>query len=334
MLAVALALLAGCARSPPDGPSAGGSTQSGDSRGDTRGSRRTPPASAALDAEDHIITSGGARIAVNLDPALAQDPADVLHWVQDGADVVSAYYGRFPVPELRVIVSPRRGAAVNSGTTYGGRRIEIHLDPRARPESLARDWILVHEMFHLGFPTLPDDYEYLQEGLSDYLEPLARARAGNLTEEAVWREFVRGMPKGLPDERDGGLDGTHAWGRVYWGGCFFWLLVDLDIRERSGHTKSLDDAIRAIVDAGGTGDHEWTLERMIEVGDAATGTGSFARLHDRFGPAAVDPELDELWRRLGVVMDGGRVRFDEQAPLAEIRRSMTEPAESEAASTR
>src|SRR5262249_4430930 len=127
--------------------------------------------------------------------------------------------------------------------------------------------------------------------------------------------------------RDGGLDGTHAWGRIYWGGCWFWLLVDLDIRERSGNAHSLDDAIRAIVNAGGTGDQDWPLSRALEVGDGATGTGSLARLHDRFGPAPADPELKAVWKRLGVALQDETVRFDDTAPLAAIRRSMTEAAE-------
>jgi hypothetical protein len=88
------------------------------------------------------------------------------------------------------------------------------------------------------------------------------------------------------------------------------------------------------VKAGGTGDHEWTLARVLEAGDAATGTGSFKRLHDLYGPSPADPGLDELWRRLGVEMKDGRVRFDDKAPLAAIRRAMTEGAGSRIPSSR
>jgi hypothetical protein len=134
------------------------------------------------------------------------------------------------------------------------------------------------------------------------------------------------MPHGLPKAGDGGLDGTRDWGRTYWGGCIFWLLVDLDIRQRTGDRLSLDDAIRAIVRAGGTGGSDWSLERMMQVGDAATGTGSIRRVHDRLGRAAVDPHLDEVWRTLGVRERLGVVSFDDSAPLAAIRRAMTAPA--------
>ena len=34
-------------------------------------------------------------------------------------------------------------------------------------------------------------------------------------------------------------------------------------------------------------------------------------------------DLEDLWRRLGVVADGREVRFDDRAPLAAVRRSIT-----------
>ncbi len=101
------------------------------------------------------------------------------------------------------------------------------------------------------------------------------------------------------------------------------MLVDLDAREQSHNSKSLDDAIRAIVAAGGTGDQDWPVEKVISVGDAAIGTGSLRKIHDLLGPRAVDPQLDAVWKRLGVQANGGRISFDDSAPLAAIRRSMT-----------
>jgi hypothetical protein len=276
-------------------------------------------------ATEQDFATGGGEITVVLAPELKQPPADVLAWVHRAADAVTGYYGRFPVPALRLVVRARPGEPVNSGSEHEGRRILIALAPSAGPDDLRRDWMLTHEMFHLGFPSLRRDYHYMEEGLSDYLEPLARARQGQITAQRVWQDFVDGIPQGLPGPGDHGLDGTRDWGRTYWGGCLFWLQVDLDIRERSGNTRSLDDAIRAIVAAGGTGDADWPLERMMTVGDRATGTGSIARLHALYGTTSADPQPDRLWRRLGIREDQGRVIFDENAPWAGMRRSMTAP---------
>jgi len=286
-----------------------------------------PIAAQAADSDPLVdsFASGGAEVTIALSPSLSQKRADVLEWTHRAADAVTAYYGRFPVPSVRIAVAPRSGEPVNSGSEHEGRRIIIHLDPGATRENLLHDWMLTHEMFHLGFPSLNRKYHYMEEGLSDYLEPLARARKGQVTAQRAWKDFVDGMPQGLPGPGDGGLDGTHAWGKTYWGGCIFWLLVDLDIRQQTGNAKRLDDAIRAIVQAGGTGGEDWPLEKMMAIGDRATGTGSIAKIHQLVGPAAYDPQLDRLWQRLGVREQGGLIAFDESAPLATIRRSMTEP---------
>ncbi len=87
---------------------------------------------------------------------------------------------------------------MGEGVTYGNSRINVRLGPSATAADLRQDWIMTHEMFHLAFPTLDDRYLWMMEGLSDYLEPVARARAGQLTPEDVWREFVEGLPQGLP----------------------------------------------------------------------------------------------------------------------------------------
>ena len=284
---------------------------------------QTPGRSSDQNSGEETFISGGGRLTVSLSPSLGQKPADVLAWVHLAADAVTAYYRRYPVSAVHIFVSPRLGEPVNSGHEYDGRRIVIHLAPGATPKDLRRDWMLTHEMFHLGFPSLDSRYHYLEEGLSDYLEPLARARIGQVSERKVWKDFIEGMPNGLAKPDDGGMDGTRDWGRTYWGGCFFWLLVDLDIRQRTKNARSLDDAIRAIVDRGGTGGNDWSLARVVEVGDAATGTDSINKIHLQLGPAPFDPHLEDLWRSLGVREDRGRINFDESAPLSAICRSMT-----------
>ena len=75
----------------------------------------------------------------------------------------------------------------------------------------------------------------------------ARARTGELSTEKVWGDLVRGLPQGLPGRGDEGLDRTHTWGRTYWGGALFWLLADVEIRERTGNRFGLEDALRAVL---------------------------------------------------------------------------------------
>ena len=154
---------------------------------------------------------------------------------------------------------------------------------------------MTHEMFHLAFPLLDDDYDWMGEGFSDYLEPIARVRNGTMTAKNAWRQLVEGFPKGLPERGDQGLDRTHTWGRTYWGGALYWFLADLEIRQQTHNQRSLHDAAQAILDAGGNGRAEWELEEVLETGDRATGTSVLKDLHDHMGSTAYAPDLKRLW---------------------------------------
>src|SRR5690606_34893620 len=109
----------------------------------------------------------------------------------------------------------------------GGASIVLFVGAEVDDEQLARHWVIAHELFHLGFPTLGRRHLWLAEGLATYQEPNARARAGLLEEEELWGALLEGMPNGLPRATDGGLDGRMRWGRTYWGGALFCLLLDI-----------------------------------------------------------------------------------------------------------
>ena len=139
----------------------------------------------------------------------------------------------------------------------------------------------------------------------------------------MWKGLVWGLPHGLPEHGDQGLDNTHTWGRTYWGGALFCLLADLEIREKSENRRSLDDALRGVLAAGGTAAVRWNIERALDEGDRATGVTVLRPLHERMGSGPVPVDLPALFQRLGVVVRGESVSFDETAPLAAVRRSIT-----------
>lgn len=252
-------------------------------------------------------------------------PADaLLEWVRTCARGVAAYYGRAPVPRLLVTLLRGSRRPVGFGTTLGngGASIVMWLGA-TREEHLARDWVLTHEMVHLAFPNVPRRYFWLEEGLATYVEPMVRVQDGRLTAAEMWRSLLAGLPRGLPEPGDGGLDGNKRWGRIYWGGALFCLLADVEIRERTGGRRSLLDALRAINAKGGSIAVRWDLARALGEGDKATGTDVLQGLHERLGPRAEAVDLPALFARLGVRREGDTVAFDETAPLAELRRAMT-----------
>ncbi len=159
--------------------------------------------------------------------------------------------------------------------------------------------------------------------MATYVEPIARARAGALSAERVWADLVRGLPKGLPKAGDQGLDVTHTWGRTYWGGALFWFLADVQIREQTDNRRSLADALRGILAAGGDMGQRWDFAHTLEVGDHAIGVNVLKELHEKMGSNPGDVDLDALFARLGVEQREGKITFDDRAPLAAIRRSIT-----------
>ena len=251
----------------------------------------------------------------------------VIDWIRGSAGVVAKYYGHFPVGRVLLVVLPSRGSGLGYGKTLGngGASILLPVGRKTSEHELDEDWMLVHEMLHLAFPSLPRRYIWLEEGIATYVEPFARARAGRLSEQAVWSGLMRGLPNGLPEPSDQGLDNTHTWGRTYWGGALFCLLADLEIRERTQGRRSLDDALRAILEQGGDISVRWELARALEEGDKGVGEPVLTDLHRRMGSSRYDVDLTPVWKRLGVKLTGNKVTFDDEAPLASVRRSMTAP---------
>lgn len=272
---------------------------------------------------------GDATIHVGFAPGeMALPKAKILDWVQMSARAVSTYYGRFPVRSLRLLLVPVDGPRVRGGTTWGyrGAAIRLPIGRDAGADDLKRDWVIVHEMVHTALPDLDDRYAWLSEGLAVYVEPVARVQAGDLTAQEIWQAMMRDMPKGLPQAGDQGLDNTDTWGRKYWGGALFCLLADIEIRKRTGNRLGLQDAMRGVLAAGGNHEQEdWTLARVLSTADKAVGVEVLTRLHDEMGPKPVTPDLEALWRDLGVRMQGDTLTFDDAAPLAAIRKAITEP---------
>jgi hypothetical protein len=281
-------------------------------------SAETPPQRIAID---------GAVIQLTLDGDFADATARVRAWVERSAHIVSGYYGRFPVPELALLVSSTDGARVGGGTTFGEPKalIRVRVGRDVSDATLLDDWVLVHEMTHLALPDVGREHAWLSEGLATYVEGIARAQAGNRAVTDVWAEAVRSMPRGLPQDGDAGLDRTHTWGRTYWGGALFCLLADVDIRRQTGNRLGLQDALRAILRASGGLTEEWPVERIFATGDAAVGTPVLSKLYARMKDRPEATDLPALWRDLGVEPDGATVRLRADAPLAPIREAIVRP---------
>jgi len=284
-------------------------------------------AATAADVTSTLMI-GGARIDVTIQSSDTPDAPlsqpEVMKWVQFAAESVATYYTRFPVPHLTLRVVSFDGTGVRHGMTWGrdGGLIVIHAGNKTTPAEFAEDWMLTHEMIHLAFPSMADEHHWIEEGISVYVEPIARIRAGHWTALKMWSDLVRDMPKGLPQAGDQGLDHTHTWGRTYWGGALFCFVADVEIRQQTKNKKGLEDALRGILEAGGDIREDWDLEKALKTGDRAVGLEVLEKLYAQWKDTPVQVDLPAMWKQLGVEPHGGTVVLKDDGPLGAVRRAM------------
>lgn len=282
---------------------------------------------STADAFDAIIDADGGKIHLYIeDDAYRLSMSELTVWVERSVNAVTLYYGGFPLEEAYVAVSGRSGKGVLHGIAMGevGAVVNVKIGLSTDSADLMHDWVLVHELIHLTFPKMHRRHHWIEEGLSVYVESIARAQAGDISAESVWDNFVRGMPHGLPQPGDRGLDYTPSWGRTYWGGALFFLLADIKILQRSGGEKSLRDGLRALVASGYSILQRSEPRHLFTIADRAVGHPVLTEFYDEMGKQSVDIDLAKLWRDLGIVYAQGKTSFSDQARLADIRRVITQ----------
>jgi len=273
------------------------------------------------------IVLGSSRITVQIAPGhLSMPRSTVMAWIRRSATAVSKYYGQFPTDKATVRVTPTSGSGFGFATTdsEGDRGvIVIPLGADTSQKKLDNDWVLTHEMVHLAFPLVYPRHRWLVEGMATYIEPLARMQAGYISREKVWGDLVEGLPQGFPIGAEG-LNANAGWGRIYWGGALYCLLADLEIRKATNNKKGLQDALQEIDSTEGDITSDLDAVDALRAGDRAIGPDKriLETLYNRMKDTPVTPDLNKIWRDLGVISTGGKITFDDKAPLAATRKAI------------
>jgi hypothetical protein len=277
--------------------------------------------------QQRTLEIGGAKLEIAaLDEPLDQSFDQLASWIGTSASAVRDFYGVFPVPRasVTVIPVPQRNAVVYGKVLpESSPGIALLVGEHASHRALYSDWILVHELFHLGFPSFFDEGKWLDEGLATYYEPIIRVRAGLYTESEMWDELEHSMPQGLPAYTDFGLEQADDFRGIYWGGAIACLVADVEARKRSAE-RGLEVGLRALREAGGNACEVWSLADAIATVDHALGAPTLAPVaaqHAKHGSAF---DLRGLFQELGVSRSrSGRIVLSDAAPLAAVRRAIT-----------
>jgi hypothetical protein len=281
------------------------------------------PASPPMDESPviQLLDVPGATIEVQYAPGLnAMLRGHAGTWVRACAAAVAAYFGRFPLPQVELLIVPGAGAGVLGGTSHAepSPLLRLRVGAATTAEQFAADWILVHEMVHLAVPRLPRAQNWLHEGIATYVEAVVRGHAGLVDAASVWHAWARQMPLGLPQHGDAGLDHSPTWARTYWGGAMFCLLADVRMRQTGTPDRGLQQALQGVLAAGGDFRVVWPVTRLLAAADAALAQTTLTALYEEMKDRAVSVDLAALWQQLGVGSGGLR----DDAPLATIRRAI------------
>jgi hypothetical protein len=274
---------------------------------------------------EFIFNLADSKITVVIrDVVLLSKQEMLLDWVVQSAQIVENYYGRFPVSTVNIKLEVSGGKAVRFGQAFGGEfpSVRIVIGENINPAILQKDWIMVHELVHLAMAHIPRKHRWWLEGLSTYVESVARAKQGFLSESFVWNGFINRMPQGLPKAGDKGLDNTPTWGRTYWGGAVFCLLADIEIRKKTNNKLSLQNALRGVLDDGYSMQADTDPMTIFKSADSAIGIEVLVPLYQTMRADPYPIDLDSIWKELGVSLDNNEVVYNDEAPLAHIRAQL------------
>ncbi len=277
--------------------------------------------------ERQLDVAGATLEVVKLDGKLDRSFDELSQWIQASANAVRDFYRGFPVARATVFVVP---AAGRDGVVFGKvlpesqPGIVLVVGQRATRKKLYADWILVHELFHLGFPSFFEEGKWLDEGLATYYEPIIRVRAGLYTEREMWDEAEKALPQGLPAYTRDGLEQARDFRGIYWGGALACFEADVEARKRQ-LDRGLEVGLRALHDAGGNASEVWAMSDALHSIDEALGSPTLGRIAQLHGPSGSPFDLAALLRDLGVMRaPNGSLKLDDSAPLAAVRRALIE----------
>ena len=83
--------------------------------------------------------------------------------------------------------------------------------------------------------------------------------------------------------------------------------------------------MRAVLEAGGNHETRADIRATLKTGDKATGVNELMDLYEKMRLSPMMPDLRKLWRDLGIRVNGRTVEFDNDAPLAKTRQTITKP---------
>jgi len=284
-------------------------------------SASAPAVFGAFDERDLAVPGGQLKVTLlRADPP--QDLDAMLAWLTATASDAALAYGRFPNPAAQVIVIPvgavRRGSSpVPFGRVVrdGGETVELFVDQRRPLAEYLADWTATHEFSHLMLPYLGSAHRWISEGFAQYYQNVLMARAGAYEPLHAWQKIHDGLERGRNSRPELSPNAAAAGGKrgalmkVYWSGAALALLADVELRVRTDGRLSLDSALERLQSCCLPSADIWSGPELLQTLDSLLGESVLLPLYERHADAPGFPDLERLYRRLGIEIVDGAVRF-------------------------
>ena len=281
------------------------------------------------------LDSGGGQLQIAaLDgPDLRLQHEKVLEWLAVAAADVAGVSGRFPNPSVQVLVQPVRSHG-NSPVPFGyvirdgGEAVRFYVDPDRSIDDYHADWTATHEFAHLLLPYVRSREKWVSEGFASYYQNVLLARRGTYDEEEVWARLSRSFGRADAVADPPRLDRLHERSfrdvrmLVYWSGAALALKADIRLRELG---PSLDQVLAQLATCCLPSQRIWTAAEFFEQLDAFSPEPVFVPLYQAFMDDRGMPDLEPLYRDLGIRLRGGAIELHSEGRLVAVREAIMRP---------
>lgn len=281
------------------------------------------------------LALGDTRLSVALvdGPDLALDRERMRRWLEVAGGDVLAVTGRFPNPDLQVVIQPVRSrgrSPVPFGYVIrdGGEAVRFFVDPERSLDDLLADWTATHEFSHLLLPYVRSREKWVSEGFASYYQNVLLARRGAYQEAEAWERLHRSFSKAADVRDPPALRDLHRrsfWETrmlVYWSGAAMALLADVRLREVSGGAESLDTVLARLQHCCLPSGRVWRAAELFETLDGLSEYPVFMDLYERLSREKGMPDLSGLYADLGIEARGDDVVAVGEGRLADVRRAI------------
>jgi hypothetical protein len=290
------------------------------------------------DNYQQTLTEEDRTLEIEISPEFKPAQRETLvQWITFISGSLRTVYGYWPRQTWRISVSP--ADALDSDPIPWAQvhrdeidTVEFFTAPQATTEALKKAWTGYHELAHLLIPYRGWGDTWFSEGLASFYQNILPARSGILSEQQAWQHIYEGLLRGRADTQFNGqtlatvsaaMRDEGGYMRVYWSGAWYFLAIDLRLRQQSGGRNTLDLALQKLNIC--CADDSLSVVQMVNKLDELNEVLMFQPLYQQLNVTTEMPEFEKMFASLGITIVDGAVILQQEGPGAQLRQELVRP---------